>query len=195
MKVHLRMVGCRLNQSEIDTMARQFAALGHDVVATPEEAEHFVLNTCAVTNEAAKTEPQAHPRFSPRQAQWRNDRHWAATRKSRRRRFSSYRAWGASSTIEANPALVAQVTGETVDEIDLEPIERRFGAGATGKTRAFVKVQDGCDNACTFCVTTVARGAGRSRPIAEILARNELSAAMRLSGSGLDRRASGQLWA
>ena len=55
MKVHLRMVGCRLNQSEIDTMARQFTALGHEVVASPEDAEHFVLNTCAVTNEATKT--------------------------------------------------------------------------------------------------------------------------------------------
>ena len=55
MKVHLRMVGCRLNQSEIDTMARQFIALGHEIVASPEEADHFVLNTCAVTNEATKT--------------------------------------------------------------------------------------------------------------------------------------------
>lgn len=55
MKVHLRMVGCRLNQSEIDTMARQFSALGHEVVDSPADADHFVINTCAVTNEAAKT--------------------------------------------------------------------------------------------------------------------------------------------
>src|SRR5690606_25692753 len=39
----------------------------------------------------------------------------------------------------------------------------------SGRTRAFIKAQDGCDNACTFCVTTIARGAGRSRPVAEII--------------------------
>jgi threonylcarbamoyladenosine tRNA methylthiotransferase MtaB len=37
-------------------------------------------------------------------------------------------------------------------------------------TRAFVKVQDGCDNRCTFCIVTIARGAGRSRPVAEVIA-------------------------
>ena len=50
------------------------------------------------------------------------------------------------------------------------------GADATvaarpgARTRAFVKVQDGCDHACTFCVTTLARGPGRSRPLADVLA-------------------------
>jgi threonylcarbamoyladenosine tRNA methylthiotransferase MtaB len=39
MKVHLRMLGCRLNQSEIDMMARQFAQQGHDVVDTPDDAD------------------------------------------------------------------------------------------------------------------------------------------------------------
>jgi threonylcarbamoyladenosine tRNA methylthiotransferase MtaB len=39
-----------------------------------------------------------------------------------------------------------------------------------GHTRAFVKVQDGCDNRCTFCIVTVARGVSRSRPVAEVVA-------------------------
>jgi threonylcarbamoyladenosine tRNA methylthiotransferase MtaB len=65
--------------------------------------------------------------------------------------------------------LVAQITGQPVELFDREPIEREPKAGATGRTRAFIKVQDGCDNACTFCITTVARGAGRSRSIVEIL--------------------------
>ncbi len=37
------------------------------------------------------------------------------------------------------------------------------------RTRAFVKVQDGCDNRCTFCIVTVARGAGRSRPAEQVV--------------------------
>jgi threonylcarbamoyladenosine tRNA methylthiotransferase MtaB len=65
--------------------------------------------------------------------------------------------------------LVTIITGQKPEACDLEPILRENQLGAVGRTRAFVKVQDGCDNACTFCVTTIARGAGRSRPLAEAL--------------------------
>jgi threonylcarbamoyladenosine tRNA methylthiotransferase MtaB len=65
---------------------------------------------------------------------------------------------------------VPQITGKPLEPFDLEPHERGTRHGAAARTRAFVKVQDGCDNACTFCVTTLARGAGRSRPPVEIVA-------------------------
>jgi threonylcarbamoyladenosine tRNA methylthiotransferase MtaB len=53
---------------------------------------------------------------------------------------------------------------------DQEPIMREFLAGSGGNTRAFIKVQDGCDNRCTFCVTTIARGEGQSRHLGDIVA-------------------------
>jgi threonylcarbamoyladenosine tRNA methylthiotransferase MtaB len=53
MKIYLDTIGCRLNQSEIETMARQFRAAGHEIVNSAELAEMAVVNTCAVTNEAA----------------------------------------------------------------------------------------------------------------------------------------------
>jgi threonylcarbamoyladenosine tRNA methylthiotransferase MtaB len=53
MKVYLDTIGCRLNQSEIETMARQFRSAGHEIVASPDRADMAVVNTCAVTNEAA----------------------------------------------------------------------------------------------------------------------------------------------
>jgi threonylcarbamoyladenosine tRNA methylthiotransferase MtaB len=65
--------------------------------------------------------------------------------------------------------LVAQVLGGPVAPFDLEPIARFPLPGLHRRTRAFVKVQDGCDNACTFCVTTVARGAARSLPVRVVL--------------------------
>ena len=52
---------------------------------------------------------------------------------------------------------------------DLEPISRSPLPGLHHRTRAFIKVQDGCDNQCTFCITTVARGEGRSRPLADVI--------------------------
>ena len=53
LRVNLDMVGCRLNQSEIEKFARQFRAGGHTIVPGPENADLVVLNTCSVTAAAA----------------------------------------------------------------------------------------------------------------------------------------------
>ena len=165
MKAHLRMVGCRLNQSEIDAMARQFKALGHEVVEAPADADHFVLNTCAVTNEAAKTSRKLI-------------RDFRRANPAGEITVTGCYAQIAPSEIAELPGvsrlvdnqeksqLVSLITGEAIDILDSEPHER---GGGFGRTRAFVKAQDGCDNACTFCVTTIARGRGRSRPLGELL--------------------------
>jgi threonylcarbamoyladenosine tRNA methylthiotransferase MtaB len=65
--------------------------------------------------------------------------------------------------------LVSDVLNLPDEFFDLEPIARQPLPGLHRRTRAFIKVQDGCDNRCTFCVTTIARGAGRSRPVEEVL--------------------------
>jgi len=54
LKIHLHAIGCRLNQAEIETMARQLAAGGHTLTTDPAEADTVILNTCAVTAEAAR---------------------------------------------------------------------------------------------------------------------------------------------
>src|SRR6266508_7007243 len=53
MKIYLDTIRCRLNQSEIESMARQFRAVGHEIVTSAQMADMAVVNTCAVTNEAA----------------------------------------------------------------------------------------------------------------------------------------------
>src|SRR5215813_1434979 len=58
MKVHLSTLGCRLNQGEIDSMARQFAHRGDEIVTAAEDADLFVVNTCAVTQEATRSSRQ-----------------------------------------------------------------------------------------------------------------------------------------
>jgi threonylcarbamoyladenosine tRNA methylthiotransferase MtaB len=66
--------------------------------------------------------------------------------------------------------LVSGLLQVSPEIFDREPVDRTPVPGARLRTRAFIKVQDGCDNRCTFCVTTIARGPGRSRSEAEILA-------------------------
>jgi threonylcarbamoyladenosine tRNA methylthiotransferase MtaB len=160
------MIGCRLNQAEIDQMARQFEAQGHEIVEDPAQAEQFVVNTCAVTNEATRTSrklirelnrasPAAQTTVTGCYAQIAPDDIAVLP--------------GVASVVanDGKDTLVSGITGVPVEDFDHEPVARD---SARSRTRAFVKVQDGCDNACTFCVTTVARGDGQSRLIADVVA-------------------------
>ncbi len=167
MKVFFDTVGCRLNQAEIEHMAGQFRAAGHEILDHPAGADLVVVNTCSVTAAAASDSRQ-----KTRQA------HLAGAGK--------IMLTGCWATLE--PAKAAALDG--VDEIvsnlekmniplrvlnaeegliDLEPLARKPLPGAHARTRAFIKAQDGCDNFCTFCVTRLARGKSRSVPKEEIL--------------------------
>src|SRR3989304_1437864 len=167
MKVYLDTIGCRLNQSEIETMARQFRGAGHEIVASAEMAEMAVVNTCAVTNEAA-----ADSRGRIRQVARAGVNEIVATG-----------CWATLQPQQANDLpggfrvvandrkdhLLADVLNLPQESFDLEPSARQPLPGLHRRTRAFIKVQDGCDNHCTFCVTTIARGAGRRRPVADVI--------------------------
>jgi len=167
MKIFLDTIGCRLNQSEIETMARQFRAAGHEIVATADNADMAVVNTCAVTNDAASVSR-------------------SKIRQIARAGVNEIVATGCWTTLQPQKAielphvlrvvandrkdqLVADVLNLPQETFDIEPITRQPLPGLHRRTRAFIKVQDGCDNQCTFCITTVARGEGRSRHIADVI--------------------------
>ena len=171
MNVFLTMLGCRLNQGEIDVMARQFAAQGHTIAEAPEKADVIVVNTCAVTAEAARSSRQTiyrAGRANP-EAQIVVTGCYAHIAPDAIRTLP-----GVAHVIDnlAKESLASIVTGQTLDTpagFDQEPIAREASPVAGARTRAFVKVQDGCDQHCTFCVTRLARGVGRSRPLAAIV--------------------------
>jgi len=168
MRVYLDSVGCRLNQSEIEAYARQFHAAGHTLVAAPEEADLVVVNTCAVTQAAASDSRQ-----KIRQAARGGAGEIAVTGCWSTLNPGAAAALPGVRSVIPNPGkdhLVADILGLPVEAFDLEPVARQPVPGARLRTRAFIKVQDGCDNRCTFCVTTIARGPGRSRPIEQVLA-------------------------
>lgn len=168
MKIFLDTVGCRLNQAEIESLARQFRKAGHEIVASPKDADLAVVNTCTVTSSAASDSR-------------------AAIRRARRLGAKEVVVTGCWSTLEPGKAaelagvrkvvpnlqkdmLAADLLGVPQEFFDREPLARQPIPGMHARTRAFIKVQDGCDNACTFCITTLARGASRSRHLTDILA-------------------------
>ena len=172
MKIYLDTIGCRLNQSEIETMARQFRAAGHEIVATAESADMAVVNTCSVTSNAASDSR-------------------GKIRQIARAGVDEIVATGCWSTLQPQkahnlPNVLHVIANDRKDHLvadvlnldpstssglafDLEPIKRKPLPGLHRRTRAFIKVQDGCDNQCTFCITTVARGEGRSRTVADVI--------------------------
>jgi len=170
LKIYLDTVGCRLNQSEIETMARQFRAAGHEIVASAQGADLAVVNTCAVTSDAAADSRQmirhlaraGVPQIIPTGC-------WTTLQPKEAANLPNVRKVVSNSEKEN---LVAQFNSEfriQNSEFDLEPLSRQPLPGLHRRTRAFIKAQDGCDNACTFCITTVARGEGRSRPLADVI--------------------------
>ena len=167
MRVFLDAIGCRLNQSELEQIGRQLRAYGHLLVSDPAEAQLAVVNTCTVTARAA-----------------------ADSRKCIRRaaRNGNVRVivTGCWSTLAPDEAaslpgvsrvipnaqkdhLVSIILDQAGRPPDADPQVRKPLPGRRARTRAFIKAQDGCDQHCTYCLTTRARGPSRSRPLDEIL--------------------------
>lgn len=168
MKIFLDTIGCRLNQAEIENMARQFRAAGHEIVASAHLAEMAVVNTCAVTAQAA-SDSRSKIRGIARAGveQIIPTGCWATLQPKEAAALPNV------SNVIANQekdSLVANVLRLSPSTFDLEPINRTPIPGIHRRTRAFIKAQDGCDNKCTFCITTVARGESKSRPLANIIA-------------------------
>ncbi len=178
MRIYLETLGCRLNYAELAALGRQLTSAGHELAASVEAADLCVLNSCAVTVEAARQSRQL------------------ARRLARANPAAQLIVTGCYATLEGETVAqlpnVALVVGNTRKEELLALIQslgtREQGLGSgdqeiapapptpshvssiTRRTRAFVKIQDGCRNRCTFCIVTVARGDERSRPIAEVVA-------------------------
>ncbi len=174
MKIYLDMIGCRLNQSEIEILARQFSAAGHSLVADPADADLAVVNTCTVTSAAAADSRKVIRRIS----------------RSGVKNIISTGCWSELYPEQALdlPGVTRVVSNAekgrlvsdllTLDpvEFEKEPLERVKVPGSRQRTRAFIKTQDGCRHHCTFCITTVARGNSRSESTGTVI--KEINAAV-----------------
>ena len=168
MKVFLDMVGCRLNQAEIEGYANQFRAAGYSLTADPTSADLIVINTCTVTSAAASDSRQKIRQVSSGGAVQVIVTGCLAT-------LDPQQIMGIPGVTQVisnldKDGLVPAVLGTDLSAFMHTSIHRQPIPGARLRTRAFIKAQDGCDNHCTFCITTLARGSGRSQTIERVLA-------------------------
>ncbi|HWC74013.1 MAG TPA: MiaB/RimO family radical SAM methylthiotransferase [Gemmatimonadales bacterium] len=164
MRVYFHTFGCRANQYDTDVVRQRFTDEGAVVVDDPALADLAVINSCTVTSESevklrrfvrhvARTGPPGPPSVQTIVmgcAAALDDGSIAA--------LPSVRAVVAN----ADPVSVLEAAGLG----RLTPGRRPV---VSSRSRALLKIQDGCDEHCTFCATTIARGNNRSRPVEELV--------------------------
>ncbi|MBG43193.1 MAG: tRNA (N(6)-L-threonylcarbamoyladenosine(37)-C(2))-methylthiotransferase MtaB [Aequorivita sp.] len=179
-KVAFYTLGCKLNFSETSTIARSFEGEGFDRVDFSEKADIYVINTCSVTENADK-------RFKTivKQAQKVNPEAFVAA-------VGCYAQLKPHELADVDGVDLVLGTTEKfkltsyINELLSRP-ERSKGAGEVhsceieeadfyvgsysigDRTRAFLKVQDGCDYKCTYCTIPLARGISRSDTLENVL--------------------------
>ena len=164
MNVYFHTFGCKANQYDTALVVQAFADQGATVVDDPAAADLAVVNSCTVTHES-ETKLRRLVRRLGRQGK---------RLESVVMGCAAARDDGAIAALPgvravvggAEPAAVLRAAGMSSPPVPLSAM-RRGGTG--GRTRGLLKIQDGCDEHCTFCATTIARGANRSRAIPELV--------------------------
>ena len=178
MKVSFYTLGCKLNYSETSQLQDQFQQKGHEIVRFGERTDIVIVNTCTVTENAdtecrkiirraLKTSPDAFIGITGCYAQLQPEE------------IASIEGvdavFGTAEKLKIHSLITDFTKTDTpriyVDEL-LEPsFDYAQSADTDNRTRAFLKLQDGCNYSCSFCTIPKARGASRSMPFADILNR------------------------
>lgn len=175
-RVSFHTLGCKLNFSESSTLAREFEQGGFVRVAPEAEADICVVNTCSVTEHADKK-----CRNLIRKLHRRNPGAIiAVTGCYAQLKPEDIAAIDGVDIVLGNNdkgdlyKRVLELTGKgraRVYSCDTDSLTRFFAAFSSGdRTRAFLKVQDGCDYCCAYCTIHYARGASRNLPVADAVA-------------------------
>ena len=175
-RVSFHTLGCKLNFSESSTLAREFEQGGFVRVAPEAEADICVVNTCSVTEHADKK-----CRNLIRKLHRRNPGAIiAVTGGYAQLKPEDIAAIDGVDIVLGNNdkgdlyKRVLELTGKgraRVYSCDTDSLTRFFAAFSSGdRTRAFLKVQDGCDYCCAYCTIHYARGASRNLPVADAVA-------------------------
>jgi threonylcarbamoyladenosine tRNA methylthiotransferase MtaB len=173
-KVAFKTLGCRLNQFETDSILTDFDKAGYEIVGFGDKADVYIVNTCTVTNQSdqkSKNIINQALKFKPEGGvvvvtgcMVENKRESLITRDDidyvvdNKRKSSVF------------PIVDAHFSGEIIHPDELS--QNLFNFSVVEKslhTRSAIKIQDGCDNFCTYCIVPSVRGKAVSRPVNDVL--------------------------
>lgn len=161
-------LGCKVNECESDSLITGLKEKGYQVSDKLEDAELFIVNTCAVTSEAEKKSRQMASRIFKISPNAKIIFTGCATQKDSKAFLSKGENVLVTGVFNKNKIL--SMLDEQGERLSCESKEFEEGLPvSTLKTRAYVKVQDGCDNFCSYCIIPYLRGRSRSRNPQNIL--------------------------
>lgn len=170
LNIHLKALGCRLNEAELEGWALEFQQAGHQLVNSPENADLTVLNTCAVTQEAVRKSRKMINRLRRENPQGKMvvSGCFVSTGES-----GNAAELGVDMLVDNKnkSQLVARVADQW--QIPIMPegatMPTESALFARNRQRAFIKIQDGCRYRCSYCIVTIARGDEKSRCVKDII--------------------------
>ena len=176
MRAAFYTLGCKVNQYETQIMTQQFAAYGYDIVDSGDHADVYVINSCTVTASGdKKTRQMIHrmkrenpgaviamtgcfPQAFPEEAQKLSEVD-VLVGAGEKKKVLDY----VNEYLQKGERIV-RITPHTRDE----GFEQMSAGSFLERTRAFVKIQDGCEHYCAYCIIPYARGFNRSKPLEEL---------------------------
>ncbi len=176
MKIAFFTLGCKVNQYESQAMAERMVKCGFELVSPNEKADVYVINSCTVTAESDRKTRQTVRRFKRK-----NPDSIVILTGCMPQAFPE----DAESLKEADivlgnknnirlPELIERYfsCGQRVIEIETHETGDKFTgdniSGFEGRTRAIVKIEDGCNRFCSYCIIPYSRGRVRSKPLDEL---------------------------
>ena len=170
MKVHLKTLGCRLNEAELETWAQAFQKSGHSITKQAEAANLIVINSCAVTQDAARKSRSLIRRIhrdNPRAKLVVSGCYATLNQEEAESLMGVDLVVSNKDKDQLVEKSLTELNRDDMPAMSTEPGE--ISLFTRGRQRAFVKVQDGCRYRCTFCIVTVARGEEVSRPVQAVI--------------------------
>lgn len=184
MRIALYTLGCKVNQYETQAMEQELTAQGHELVAFEEPADAYIINTCSVTTVSDKKSRQMI-----RRAKKMNPHAivaacgcYAQTHTDEVAALGIDLVGGTGQRMEFLRQLLAAAEEKRQrvlvdDALHRHEFEVLPAGGQMSRTRAMLKVEDGCRNFCSYCIIPFARGPVRSLPVAEAVRQTEQLAA------------------
>lgn len=181
MKAAFYTLGCKVNQYETQIMEQELARAGYEIVGSGEKADVYVVNSCTVTGESDRKTRQALRRLKAL-----NPKAIAVLTgcfpQSSPEKAASFTEADVVTGVLGRRSIAdliekARKTGGRVISVEdfakSETFEPMSAGGFIGHTRAFVKIEDGCQSFCSYCVIPYSRGPVRSKPLGAL--RDEVS--------------------
>lgn len=175
MRIAITTLGCKINQIDSAVIRERLEKEQHSFVSFDEEADFYIINTCTVTDRAdwqARQLVRRAKRLSPA-ARVLVTGCYAQVNPEEVARLPGVDFVLGLNRLDDLARLVNPPTGSEKIYVGDARRERRISVldtqGLPGHTRAFLKIQEGCNYSCTYCIIPIARGLSRSVPVEEVL--------------------------